>query len=270
MSQPRSATSGQFPPEVTTRALGVGVRETLAIPRRSVSRVAVHKLRTLVSHLVRPRRFKAIRGGTVMIGRDVDGLQHAVFEGDNAVGRGTFVGGPFVHVGRATTIGINCYLHGPIKLGKYCQLGPAVAIYGRDHATSAITSYVNRRLFDGRLKASTKDAPVTVGHDVWIGHGAILLKGVAVGNGAVIGAGAVVTKDVPSYAIAVGNPARVIRMRFDKEIVELLEQLSWWDLPKNEIARLEEVFHLDLALEPDRARALLHTALAWRRAHMTL
>ena len=59
---------------------------------------------------------------------------------------------------------------------------------------------------------------VTIGHDVWIGHGAIVLPGRRIGTGAVIGAGAIVTKDIPAYAIAVGNPARVMRQRFPAEI----------------------------------------------------
>lgn len=70
---------------------------------------------------------------------------------------------------------------------------------------------------------------VTIGHDTWIGHGAILLPGVTIGNGAVIGAGAVVSKDVAPYTIVGGVPANPIRERFPKEIVERFEALAWWD-----------------------------------------
>ncbi|MCD2178031.1 DapH/DapD/GlmU-related protein [Rhizobium sp. C1] len=70
---------------------------------------------------------------------------------------------------------------------------------------------------------------VTIGHDTWIGHGAILLPGVTIGNGAVIGAGAVVSKDVAPYTIVGGVPAAPIRERFPKEIVERFEALAWWD-----------------------------------------
>lgn len=70
---------------------------------------------------------------------------------------------------------------------------------------------------------------VTIGHDTWIGHGAILLPGVTIGNGAVIGAGAVVSKDVAPYTIVGGVPATPIRERFAKEIVGRFEALAWWD-----------------------------------------
>jgi phosphonate metabolism protein (transferase hexapeptide repeat family) len=74
-----------------------------------------------------------------------------------------------------------------------------------------------------------RDHAVTIGHDVWIGHGAIILPGRSVGTGAVVAAGAVVTKDVPPYVIVGGNPARLIRSRFDERLAERLEALAWWD-----------------------------------------
>lgn len=77
---------------------------------------------------------------------------------------------------------------------------------------------------------------VTVGHDVWIGHGAILLAGVTVGTGSVIGAGAVVSKDVPEYTIVAGVPAKPIRKRFPEEIQEGLKKLAWWDWEQEKLA----------------------------------
>lgn len=89
------------------------------------------------------------------------------------------------------------------------------------------TEYHNHRV-DQQAKASTQAKPVTIGHDVWIGNGALVLPGLTVGNGAVIAARSVVTKNVPAYAIVGGNPARVIRMRFDDLIIERLQALAWW------------------------------------------
>ena len=73
---------------------------------------------------------------------------------------------------------------------------------------------------------------VTVGHDVWIGHGAILLPGVSVGLGAVVGAGAVVTKDVEPYTIVVGLPAKPLRLRFPQDVAEAITATAWWDWPR--------------------------------------
>lgn len=70
---------------------------------------------------------------------------------------------------------------------------------------------------------------IIIGHDVWIGYGVTILGGVKIGNGAVIGAGAVVAKDIPPYAIAVGNPARVIKYRFDAETIKKFLAVKWWN-----------------------------------------
>ena len=70
---------------------------------------------------------------------------------------------------------------------------------------------------------------VTIGNDVWVGRNVMILSGVTIGDGSVIGAGSVVTSDVPPYAIAAGNPARIIRLRFDVKTVERLLQIKWWN-----------------------------------------
>jgi len=77
-----------------------------------------------------------------------------------------------------------------------------------------------------------------IGHDVWIGSNVVIIAGVRVGHGAAIGAGAVSTKDVPPYAIMIGNPARILRFRFPHEICAALIESAWWDLPTDTIAKL--------------------------------
>jgi acetyltransferase-like isoleucine patch superfamily enzyme len=77
--------------------------------------------------------------------------------------------------------------------------------------------------------------PVVIGNDVWIGTGAIILRGLSVGDGAVIGAGAVVTKDVPPYAIVAGNPARVIKYRFEEAVIKRIQASKWWEMSDGEI-----------------------------------
>lgn len=87
---------------------------------------------------------------------------------------------------------------------------------------------------------------VTLGHDVWMGHGSTILAGVSVGTGSVVGAGAVVSKDVPPYTIVGGVPARPIRERFPKEIQDGLLELAWWDWSHEKLAEtLEDFRELD-------------------------
>lgn len=74
-----------------------------------------------------------------------------------------------------------------------------------------------------------------IGNDVWIGQNVTVMPGVHIGNGAIIGTNATVASHIPPYCIAVGNPAKVIRKRFDEETIDLLEQLCWWDRPIEEI-----------------------------------
>ena len=76
---------------------------------------------------------------------------------------------------------------------------------------------------------------MAIGHDVWVGHGAIILPGRTIGTGAVVAAGAVVTKDVAPYAIVAGNPARVIRQRFPAAAAERLLRLAWWNWTHDEL-----------------------------------
>jgi acetyltransferase-like isoleucine patch superfamily enzyme len=206
-------------------------------------------------------RFDTQLAGKVRIGRDVEGLHHVSFTGSNAVGRGTIFAGE-VAVGYGTTIGPNCFLHGPVAIGNYCQFAPAVGIYGRDHPTSHISTYVNRNLLDGKLWSYGRAETVCIEHDVWVGHGAVILRGVRIGSGAVVAAGAVVTRSVPPYAIVAGNPARTLRMRFPDAVVERLLRLQWWFLGSDQLKAHEKLFEIDFSRQPDQAIALLDEALA--------
>jgi acetyltransferase-like isoleucine patch superfamily enzyme len=120
----------------------------------------------------------------------------------------------------------------PIRIGSFCSIGPGVLFIGAaEHRVDTATTYP-LRIVDGKIRNGAEafsKGPITVGHDVWFGARCIVLSGVTIGNGAVIGAGSIVTRDIPPYAIAVGNPARVIRYRFSPEIIERLQSSQWWN-----------------------------------------
>lgn len=120
-------------------------------------------------------------------------------------------------------------------IGKFCAIASGVKFImnGGNHQIESFATYPFSIFGNGWEKATPDAWPdkgnTVVGNDVWIGYEAIIMPGVTVGDGAVIGAKAVVTKDVEPYTIVGGNPARVIRKRFDDEVIELLLKLQWWN-----------------------------------------
>ena len=117
------------------------------------------------------------------------------------------VGDPLISAGNNFYLNAGCHLLGEIHIGDEVMIGPKTVIWGRDHEMKPGIPMRHQ----GHLRA-----PITIGNDVWISANVTILKGVTIGDGAVIGAGAVVTKDIPPNAIAVGNPAKVIRYREQK------------------------------------------------------
>jgi len=133
-------------------------------------------------------------------------------------------------------------------VGKFCSIANSVRINPGNHPQWRVTQHhmTYRRVafgFDETDDTAFFDwrraHKCTIGHDVWIGHGAIVMPGVEIGHGAIIGSGAVVTKNIPPYAIAVGVPAKVIKYRFDEKTIEALLSIEWWNWDR---AQLEKNF----------------------------
>ena len=124
------------------------------------------------------------------------------------------------------------------SIGKFCSIAAMTRINPGNHpmqrASQAHFTYRASAYFQGESDEAEffewrRGKRVHVGHDVWIGHGAIVLPGRNVGTGAVIAAGAIVTRDVPAYTIVAGNPARAIKRRFPEAVTDRLAALAWWD-----------------------------------------
>lgn len=127
-----------------------------------------------------------------------------------AVGAGTWIEPPFFcDYGEHIRLGARVYMNfqcvildcNPVTLGDDVFLGPGVHIYAATHPLDA----------DERIKGPELGRPVTIGAKVWIGGGSIICPGITIGEGSTIGAGSVVTRDIPPYVFAAGNPCRVIR-----------------------------------------------------------
>jgi chloramphenicol O-acetyltransferase type B len=140
------------------------------------------------------------------------------------------------------TYGVPQIIHYPndasLEIGAYCSIAAEVSIFlGGEHHPEWVSTYPFGALWH---EHQHPDHPrsrgnVVIGSDVWIGRGATIMSGIRVGDGAVIGARALVVKDVPPYTIVGGNPAKVIRPRFDAELVERLLEIRWWTWPEPRI-----------------------------------
>ncbi|WP_139999028.1 CatB-related O-acetyltransferase [Paenibacillus paridis] len=131
-----------------------------------------------------------------------------------------------------------------LKIGKFCAIASQAKFImnGANHNTGAFTTFPFGAFggdwvsgldnLSGGFKGDT-----VIGNDVWIGYNVTIMPGIQIGDGAIIASHAIVTKDVPAYSIVGGNPAKLIRRRFDEEVIEILIAMKWWDW---EIAKITE------------------------------
>lgn len=159
-------------------------------------------------------------------------LEDLVASGLGSVGRGTY-GIPHIYRWDNST---------RLDIGAYCSIASgAMIVMGGEHRTDWVTTYPLRVLND--LPGAWSDGhprtkgDIVIGNDVWIGLGSTILSGVTIGDGAVIGAGAVVTRDIAAYGIVIGNPAELVKYRFDEDLREALLRIAWWNWPHEKVVR---------------------------------
>ncbi len=127
-----------------------------------------------------------------------------------------------------------------LRIGKFCQIAQGVRFItsSANHETRGFSSFPFA-IYDeaARVGYQPDTRDTVIGHDVWLGTGAMVAPGAQIGNGVIVGAGAVVRGTIPDYAVVAGNPAQVVRMRFDAATIARLQALAWWDWPPEAIAR---------------------------------
>jgi virginiamycin A acetyltransferase len=129
-------------------------------------------------------------------------------------------------------------------IGKFVAIAQAAQFImnGANHPMGGFSTFPFQMFgFEGAPPV-TPDGPghrgdTVIGNDVWIGREAVIMPGVAIGDGAIIGTRAQVSRDVPPYAVVVGNPGKVVKLRFPPEVVEALLEIRWWDWDAEKIAR---------------------------------
>lgn len=186
-----------------------------------------HSLQFIFSRILRKARFSAIR----------DSFIHPTSKIESGT---SFISSSLA---RHSFCGYDCDIH-LANIGSFTSIANGVVLGGARHPIEWVST--SPVFYAGRDSVKAKFAEhnliphpgLSIGHDVWIGRSAIVLAGVVVGNGSVIGAGSVVTKDVPPYAIVAGNPARLIRYRFEVSVIQQLQSLEWWNFSNERLKRL--------------------------------
>ncbi len=141
-----------------------------------------------------------------------------------------------IHVGNYTYGVINAYDYGGnanLYIGHFCSIGPDVVfLVDVENPIKCVSSWPFEKIVPDSGRHSDTKGDIVIEDDVWIGYGAKILSGVTIGQGAVVGAGAVVTKNVPPYAVVGGVPAKIIKYRFDEDLIKELKKIDYSKLTR--------------------------------------
>ena len=179
-------------------------------------------------------------------------IDDCIFENNVMIQRRDFISGTYI--GRYSNIGLDTKIR-MAEIGQFTSISWNCSIGGPNHKYNNVSTCIldrnNKNFCLKDVRSGKKiivhspsyiaDSKCIIGNDVWIGANAQILRNVKVGDGAVVAAGAIVTKDVEPYTIVAGVPAKVIKYRFTKDVIEKMMQIKWWNLP-------EEVIHDNLKL----------------------
>ena len=159
-----------------------------------------------------------------------------------------------ISIGRRTYGTINAMFWGHqnefITIGSFCSIAGGVEfITGGNHPTKGVSTFPFKCKYYGLPHEAISRGPIIIEDDVWIGHRVIILSGVRIGQGAVVGAGAVVTKDVPPYAIVGGNPAIVLRYRFDDNVIAELKKIKYDLVTDDNVNKMKEKMYCEVTIE---------------------
>jgi len=181
----------------------------------------------------------AIIGSGVTINNGVSFFNKPEIFGNVSIGQNTSISGP------ATRI---CSEVFDVKIGSYCSIASGVVIQEFYHGYNLATTYNIHSNFFGEKceKEKISKGPIIIQDDVWIGSNSVILSGVTIGRGSIVGAGSVVTKNVLPYSIVAGNPAKLIRRRFNDETCDMLEESRWWTWDDQKILSNKSFFSIEL------------------------
>lgn len=187
----------------------------------------LNRISYLISKAIKKSRLRAVRLSTI---HPTSKLESGTSFNQSTMGRHSFCG-------------YDCDIN-EADIGNFVSIANGVVIGGGRHPMEWVgmspVFYEGRDSVKAKFSTHRRDPArrVLIESDVWIGRSAILLPGVEVGVGAVVGAGSVVTRSVPAYAVVGGNPARLIRYRFDEVTIQRLLGTRWWDLPDDRLSEL--------------------------------
>ena len=155
---------------------------------------------------------------------------------------------PYIAIGDWTRINgvINIRGNENCVVGKYCAFGYGIHILTTNHSVEYANVQLMLQRRHGFVELEKSKGQVVIGNNVWLGDNVTILAGSRVDDGAVIGAGSVVTSSIPAFSIAVGNPARVVRMRFNEQVIQDLLDIAWWDWSEETIKKNSHFFNTDL------------------------